>query len=216
MKSRLFQHEYWKHPPEKNAPEHYLMPGKIRRSRALMEIFQALRVAKKDTILEIGCNAGRNLRFLWDEGYRQLYGIEINPEAIDLMVRENPEMQVNVAAGPVEELLEGFPTVDVIFTMAVLMHIHPESKFVFDLMVKKARKFIIVIENELFTGNRCQKRNYQEVFEGLGMHQIHYSTGLPGFNSSYCARAFTHVGGSDGEKMDQESNQETGSFSGES
>lgn len=192
MRSRPDLHEYWRNPPEKNAPEQYLTDGKSRRSQSLLGILQELGVGKKDSILEIGCNAGRNLRHLWDAGYHRLYGIEINPSAVKLMSRQNPDMRVHKAVGPVEELLEGHPTVDVIFTMAVLMHIHPDSDFIFGLMARKARKLILTIENENFTGPRHFGRNYQEIFEGLGMHQVHYSTGLFGLNLDYCARAFVH------------------------
>lgn len=196
MKSRAKVHAYWRKPSGKNAPEQYLTVGKDRRSQALLKLFQEIGVSERDAILEIGCNAGRNLRHLWDAGFRHLYGIEINQDAVDLMTKGNPSLQVDIVVGPVEEVLAKVPAVDVVFTLAVLMHIHPDSEFIFAEMAEKSRKYVVTIEKETTSGAFHFPRSYQDIFESLGMRQVHHSNSLGGLNPDYHTRVFAHERGS--------------------
>jgi SAM-dependent methyltransferase len=190
MISRAKLHAYWRNPPAKDVPERYLMPSHDIRSQALLTIFEEIGVDRSASVLEIGCNAGCNLRHLWNAGYHCLYGIEINRAAVDLMVERYPGVWAQVANGPVEDLLAEVPPVDVIFTMAVLMHLHPDSEFVFGEMAGKTRKYLLTIENESTMGPRHHARNYQAVFEGLGMQQVWLGPAIQGLNPMYVARAF--------------------------
>lgn len=129
-----------------------------------------------DEILELGCNCGANLNFLLKSGYKHLNGIEINPNAIEQMKKSFNKLAgiVKVNLGSLEQTLPNTKSksIDVLFTMAVLFHIHPTSNFIFSDMVRIARKYICVIEDESVNCAYIFPRNYRRVFEKLGCTQI--------------------------------------------
>lgn len=194
MKSRKELLAYWRNPDPSNIPGRYLSSARAERSEFLVNLLLSIGVTSNHTILEIGCNSGRNLMHLWKAGYRRLKGIEINPEAVKLMHDRLPYLKADVRVGPVEKVLPKIEAVDVIFTLAVLVHIHPESEFIFREMVNRARRYIVTIEDEHTEGTRHCARNYQEVFESLGMKQIFFAPSIPGMHMVYCARAFQPEG----------------------
>ena len=114
--------------------------------------FWTPQVGPENSILEMGCNVWANLNGLFAKGYHNLSGIEINKNAIEAMRRIFPELAkiARISQGSVEEVLPQTPSksVDVIFTMATLIHIHPTSNFIFPEMVRVAKKYIVVIEGE--------------------------------------------------------------------
>jgi SAM-dependent methyltransferase len=129
-------------------------------------------VGPENRILELGCNVGANLNGLFAKGYRNLSGMEINKNAIEAMRRVFPELAkvARISQGSLEELLPQTPSksVDVIFTMATLIHIHPTSNFIFPEMVRVAKKYIVVIERETANCSYVFARNYRRVFQRLG------------------------------------------------
>ena len=98
------------------------------------------------SILELGCNAGSNLFHLWKAGYHNLSGVEINPKALRLMKQNFPDMQVITYEGSIEDRIKELMEHDLVFTMAVLEHIHSDSEWVFSEMARKAKRFLITIE----------------------------------------------------------------------
>ena len=119
---------------------------------------------------------GRNLNYLFNAGYKKLGGVEISKEAIDLMKKTYPEMaeQIEIWNSPIEDVIVNFKgnSFDLIFTMAVLEHIHPDSKFIFSEMVRITKKYLITIEDEKGISWRHFPRNYKKIFEPLGMKQV--------------------------------------------
>src|SRR4030042_417388 len=87
-----------------------------------------------NSTLELGCNCGRNLKFLQDDGYTNLTGIDISQEAIDYSKKVYPELNAYLIVSPIEEIIDSFKlkSFDVVFTFAVLMHIHQHSAWVFN------------------------------------------------------------------------------------
>jgi SAM-dependent methyltransferase len=123
-------------------------------------------------ILEVGCNAGANLHGLRARGYRDLSGVEINPHAIAELRRSFPDLaDVPVTEGPLEDVLPHTEPVDVVFSMAVLLHVHPSSTAVFEQMARIGR-YVCVIEGESSTLRYIFARNYRRVFERLGCAQL--------------------------------------------
>ncbi len=182
-------HRYWKAPDDgSNQPEDYLDPkGGKARSEFLLSLIELPRDA---SILEVGCNVGRNLNHLHEAGYTDLTGIELSEHAVKILRREFPHL-ADIRVGAAEEILPTLDQFDLVFTMAVLVHIHPESEqAVFGELARIAKK-LIVIEDERSDTWRHFRRQYRLIFEGLGMKQIHEAqpVGLPG---SYVARIFTH------------------------
>jgi hypothetical protein len=74
--------------PAGNNPQDYVRA--TRRSQALLEIICDLPTDAR--ILEVGCNAGRNLAYLFDHGYTGVEGVEINPYAVDLLRSTFPQL----------------------------------------------------------------------------------------------------------------------------
>ena len=138
--------------------------------------FWTPQVTREDHILELGCSVGANLNYLYELGYTDLSGIEINPNAVDEMHRVFPELasQCKLSIGSLEDLLPKFATdsVDVIFTMAVAIHIHPTSNFLFQEMRRVARKYIVLIEAEVANCSYVFARNYRRLFHKLGSPQL--------------------------------------------
>ena len=193
-KSRAELHSYWKQPWDgSNLPQGYLN-GEAK-SKFLGEIIK--RYAAPDAkILEIGCNVGRNLNYLFSSGFYRIYGIEISENAVDLLKRSFPEMAENVEIYnmAVEEKIKDFQDneFDTVFTMAVLEHIHPESKWIFPEMVRIAKDYLVIIENERRRSWRHFPRNYRKIFEPLGTTQVEQINccDVHKLSKSYVARVF--------------------------
>lgn len=163
---------FWRAPidtskTENNQPIHYLKGGE--RSDFLVELIgQYLPCDLK--ILEIGCNVGRNMAHLFKAGYTNLSGIEINKKAIDLMKKVYPDMykRSHIIELPIEEIIREIHSnaYDLIYTMAVLEHIHYDSDFVLSEIGRVASKYIITIEDEKTDwSERHFPRNYKDIFE---------------------------------------------------
>jgi 2-polyprenyl-3-methyl-5-hydroxy-6-metoxy-1,4-benzoquinol methylase len=175
MKTKEELHQYWQNPNDKNnSPELYLDNEiTLRRSKYLYEV-----ISKHFTtdikILELGSNVGRNLNYLYKKGYKNLLGIEINKNAIEIMTKEYPELSKNVGIvnNPIEEVIGQFDDkhFDLIFSMAVLEHIHHDSEWIFGEMIRISKNMLI-IENETTISDRHFPRNYEKIF-GTLMAQV--------------------------------------------
>lgn len=73
--------------------------------------------------------------------------------------------------------------------MAVLEHIHFDSDWIFAELVRIA-PLIITIEDEVDISTRHFPRNYQKVFEPLGMRQVDFDPNVPGLHDYFKYRAF--------------------------
>lgn len=127
------------------------------------------------SVCEIGSNAGPNLNRLHELGYSDLSGVEINPHAIRQMRATYPALEgVPVTEGPLEQALPAMAAgeVDVVFSMAVLLHVHPSSNSVLAEMMRVAARYVCVIEAETTTLRYIFARDYQRMFERAGARQI--------------------------------------------
>ncbi len=140
-----------------------------------MHAFWTPDVGPEDSILEVGCNAGANLNRLRELGYSRLSGIEINPTALDVMRSRFPALAASaeIHFGSLEEILPSLPdqSVDVVFSVWVLVHVHPASHALFREMVRVARRLVCTLEGESSTVSYVFARNYRRVFEALGCAQ---------------------------------------------
>lgn len=73
---------------------------------------------------------------------------------------------------------EGLPSMqinsyDLVFTMAVLEHLHKDSEYVFKDIARIAKQYLLTIEDESGISKRHFPRNYQAIFEPLGLKQIY-------------------------------------------
>jgi len=124
-----------------------------------------------DTILEIGCGDGRNLRYLRQAGWKSVNGIDKSKgTAIEDL--------------PLENLY------DIVFTMSCLFLIPPENRWVFGKIAMMTRKHLIIIEGEKKNASNAYFHPYQKIFEELGMKQIYHQSGI--FNSYGHLRVFAN------------------------
>ncbi|WP_415281435.1 class I SAM-dependent methyltransferase [Candidatus Nitrososphaera sp. FF02] len=187
QKSRDELQKHWRNSDD---PSGYFQGG--RRGEYLASL--AKQYAKPDaSILELGCNVGSNLYHLWKAGYRNLSGVEINPQALKLMKQNFPDMQVVIYEGSIEDRIKELAEYDLVFTIAVLEHIHRDSEWAFPEIAKRAR-MLITIEGEKGIASELHiARNYKSIFEGLGLQQV-YEKNLgreEGLNANFYARVFS-------------------------
>lgn len=129
------------------------------------------------SIIELGCNVGRNLNYLYTQGYENLEAIEINQKALDVGRDNYPGLfeDTEFHQGSIEDNIKNFSNneFDVIFTSAVLEHIHVESEWIFEEMARITKGYIITLEPEVGLGGpRGLSRNYGEIFTKFGFENI--------------------------------------------
>lgn len=123
-------------------------PRSSSRSQTIINMLSPL-VTKEDSILEIGCNIGRNLNHLWQTGYKNVGGMEISEHAVRRLRIEYPCLEmIPVDIGPAELSIQKriSSSVDVIFTMSVLEHLHPDCRFLFKEIARVGRKYVLAFE----------------------------------------------------------------------
>ena len=81
---------------------------------------------KKDMmVLEVGCNFGGQLLLLRKLGFKNLYGVEINPEIVELS-RKRANF-VNIIVGDVLNIPFKDASFDLVFTSGLLIHVSPKN-----------------------------------------------------------------------------------------
>ena len=142
------------------------------------------------SILELGCNVGRNLEYLRRAGYAQLGGIEISPRAAPIRRDYFPELELDYYQGPIEQKVLHCRPFDIVFSMAVLQHVHPDSDWIFAEIARVARVGIVTIEDEVSDRQTLYPRDYGEIFRGLGLRETKAEPcdHIKGFRANYVAR----------------------------
>ena len=193
--SREKLYSYWKTPNDRwNSPELYLQGHE--RSEFLVSIVKRY-LNHEDSILEVGCNVGRNMQFLFDAGFRNLSAVEISAKALELMKLKFPIIAKSsrIYNSTIEDWVQSCSSLqfDLIFAMAVLEHLHWDSDWVFSYLSKMSKKYLVIIEDEWQVSNRHFPRNYKDIFENLGMTQLEEINciHIPGLNKNFFARVFT-------------------------
>jgi SAM-dependent methyltransferase len=190
-------HKYWKNPTPENRLIRYA--GGIRqgkRSEFLVGLVKDLfpyYQKKQPRILELGCNIGRNLWYLYNAGFGNLSGIEINERAVQ--VNQFMGGGLLVHKGAIEDILPALSNFQLIFSMAVLMHVGADvADGIFDAMALQT-KYIITIESEVEKNldNRNIGRNYKKVFISRGFKQKRQIMKVPGLAAPYHARVFERL-----------------------
>ena len=168
--------KYWS-TREKNSPKH--SPKQyVEISDGEKEVFKnILRLRDlnyESKIMDIGCNTGRWLSYLYGLGYRNLIGVEPNPSALAAMKVCFPELSERIelinksGIEALEEMAEN--SVDCIYTWGALAVIGPKDNIIFDHIARVSRKHIITFEHEInLTGF---PRDLNEFFAKLGFENI--------------------------------------------
>lgn len=172
MEKQSSLHDFWRQEaPHGNQPQAYLEP--IHRSAALRELIADL--PGDSRILEVGCNVGRNIAYLHDNGFPNVQGIEISPHAVKLLRESYPQLaDCEVHVGAAGDVLPGYQddSLDLVYTMAVMEHLHPdEAKPVFDAMVRVAAN-VLAIEPENRLTHRQYPHDVVKEFTARGMEVV--------------------------------------------
>jgi SAM-dependent methyltransferase len=190
-------HDFWRSPDAANRPTGYLEGAD--RSRFLTDIVNR-HVPHQAPILEIGCNVGRNLHYLAGAGFTNLSGIEINEEAVRLLRATFPELEQTLRLWnePVENAITKFHDrqFGLVYTMAVLEHIHPDSEWIFAEMARITGDVLMTIEDEHGVSWRHFPRDYGAIFQALGLQQVEVRgcDDIEGLGADFRARVFKKTG----------------------
>lgn len=154
------------------------------KSKFLVKIFNRF-IDRDLCIRELGCNVGRNLKYLEQAGYKFTEGIEVNPIAIKNKICKSDIIETSIENYYLSK--KGYS--NVIFTMACFQHIPYNNDFVFEL-IQNASNMIITIENERHESWNHFPRNYQRVF--TGMKQIYKKNcwNIKGLGRDFICRIF--------------------------
>lgn len=173
-KSVKSTHDYWRLPNHaNNKAELYLIGNE--KSKFLYKLIDEHLPDRSARILEIGCNVGRNLNYLFDKGYTNLTGVEISSYALQVMKNTFAKLaDIRIFNSPIESQIGKFSDdeFDVVFTMAVLVHIHKDSEFIFEEMARITKRFLVTIEIEKGLGIKNFQRNYGKIFSKFGLREI--------------------------------------------
>ena len=159
---------YWACPDDEfNCAADYVAP--IERSQYLGELIET-HCPNTASALEIGCNVGRNLNYLATEHGMKVAGIEYSDHAIGLL-RQTYRSLDESTVYPGDEVQQikciDDKSFDLVFSMAVLMHLHPSTPDEF--FVDLARKYLIFIENSADGTERSWPRDYKAIIESSGV-----------------------------------------------
>jgi len=110
---------------------------KVKLRDLLLNVFEF--VPRNTTILELGCNDGFVLKTLDEMGFMYLSGLDINEDAI-----KNAKINVPKAKFYLQPLEKPMTVMhDLVFTSAVLMHIHPDNlDEVMDTIYMESKRYI--------------------------------------------------------------------------
>ncbi|AKH97607.1 class I SAM-dependent methyltransferase [Halanaeroarchaeum sulfurireducens] len=181
--------EEWATRTGEYSPRYYAYYGPNEVSRAL-ESHLDERVSRDASVLELGCSSGRHLKHLYDHGYEDLAGIEINEEAIEVMGEEYPAVAAEgeFYTGAIESVVESMAdrAFDVVYSVQTLQHLHSDTEWVFDSIRRITGQFLVIveIEGDEHRGDRdvavqnvdgmpLTYRNWRDVFEGAGFSQVY-------------------------------------------
>lgn len=181
--------EDWAERSGEYSPEYYAYYGPDETSELIRERLNSV-VGSDATVLELGCSSGRHLAHLYEHGYEDLHGIEINDEAFDVMTESYPDL---AAAGTfhvdaIENVVKEFDDdrFDAVFSVETLQHLHPDNEWVFAELARITSGLLVTVENEggddRSEGGTAVNyvneefplyyRNWNRVFTGLGLIEI--------------------------------------------
>lgn len=141
----------WEDREGEYSPTYYAYYGPNETSESILGYVQD-HLDSDATILELGCSSGRHLSHLYDHGYENLHGIEVNPEAFDVMDENYPELADagTFYADAIEHVVPEFEDgqFDAVFSVETLQHIHPDHDWVFSDISRITSELLITAEIE--------------------------------------------------------------------
>ena len=114
-----------------------------------------------------------SLKGIFDANLHNLHGVEISSNASEAFEThfQNAFKSTQTHCRPAEQILSQFNDAefDIVYTMAVLQHIHPESiNGVTREMYRVSKGYVITHEAEAYSSWRHFPRSYRVIFRRLG------------------------------------------------
>jgi SAM-dependent methyltransferase len=172
------------------SPEYYAQLGPNEVSETLLSVLTHY-VDDAAAILEVGCGSGRHLAYLYEHGFENLAGIDINDEAFEVMKTEYPALYETgtFQIGALEDLISEFDddAFDVVYSVETLQHIHPDDQWVFEELTRITADLLVTAENEGNSPERGREeasvsyvddefplyhRDWKRIFTDLGAAQL--------------------------------------------
>ena len=119
------------------------------------------------TILEVGCNVGHKLERLRWMGFKNLYGLDVNEEAIKVGRELYPEINFFQTSFDDYNTAEQF---DIVMTNYAAIHVSPKNFEEFtDALCTLSRKYVFMME---FDKERAPNSLFHEMIKWLGKNNI--------------------------------------------
>ena len=119
--------------------------------KALLAEVMALAPCRDAPILDMGCNVGRHLNFLFEQGYRNLRGVDFSSAAINDMSRRYPDMHAvsRITVASFQDFLASSPEpVDLIYTRGATFElVHPSFPLI-KHVCQVARHYVVMVIRE--------------------------------------------------------------------
>lgn len=142
---------HWAERSGEYSPAYYAHYGADETSEQLRTILD--RFVNRDAhVLELGCSSGRHLAHLSDHGFENLSGVDLNPDAFDVMADEYPELaamgtfHVDAIEDVVVDVDDG--QFDAVYSVETLQHVHPDADWVFEEIARITDDLLVTVENE--------------------------------------------------------------------
>ncbi len=143
-------------------------------SAALMDEIIAWMPNKDAAILDMGCNVGRHLNYLYQKGYKNLSGVDFSNQAIMDMRERYPDMyadsQVAGAAFQVHLATINNNAFDIVYTRGATFElVHPSYPLIKNVCAI-ARSFVIMVISE---SGHSYPRFWEYEFARNGFELVH-------------------------------------------
>ncbi|QLH79101.1 class I SAM-dependent methyltransferase [Halosimplex rubrum] len=176
------------------SPAYYAHYGPDETSESVREILRD-RVGRDAAVLELGCSSGRHLSHLFDDGFTELSGVELNEDAFDVMAEHYPDLWEagTFHADAIEDVVGDFDdgAFDAVYSVETLQHVHPDAEWVFEEIARITDDTLVTaeIEDDAADAEREEReddpdvnfvrdefplyyRDWSEVFGDLGFEQV--------------------------------------------
>lgn len=145
-------HRHWEHqePGGQHGADQFLRLTAT--SEALLDEVATRAASSTSPILDLGCNVGRHLHALWERGFRNLHGVDIQHSALALMEQVFPQMMtsVTVSQGTFQDYLPGVAdrAFDISFTHGATVELVPPSFPICRELARVTRGAVILLIGE--------------------------------------------------------------------
>jgi len=133
------------------SPDYYAYYGPNETSEVIRERLDSA-VGPDAAILELGCSSGRHLAHLYEHGHENVYGIDVNDNASEVMKDAYPDL---AAAGTfyfdaIENVVTEFDDgcFDAVYSVQTLQHIHHDNEWVFEEVARITDDVLLTVEIE--------------------------------------------------------------------